>query len=188
MIVRDTAIAGIKTVGLPRFPDERGYLYELYRADALAGHGIATPFVQDNLAYSYGAGTVRGLHYQVPPFAQAKLVAVLRGRILDVAVDIRRGSPSFGRHVALVLSAAEGTQLYIPEGFAHGYCTLEPDTEILYKMSAPYAPRHEAGLRWDDPALGIAWPAGLRRPILSAKDKTLPLLAEAPAHFHYAAG
>jgi len=126
---------------------------------------------------------VRGLHFQTGPFAQAKLVSVTRGRILDVVVDLRRSSPAYGRHVPMELSAEAGQQLYVPVGFAHGFCTLEPDTEVMYKVSAPYSPGHDRGLAWDDPALGIAWPVAPERAILSDKDRIHPRLADLPAYF-----
>ncbi|MDP7487945.1 MAG: dTDP-4-dehydrorhamnose 3,5-epimerase, partial [Alphaproteobacteria bacterium] len=137
--------------------------------------GIDTVFVQDNLSLSLRAGTIRGLHLQLPPHAQAKLVSVVSGCVLDVAVDLRMGSPTFAQHVAVELSAASGEQLYVPEGFAHGFCTLEAETRVAYKVSAFYAPDHEAGLRWDDPALGIAWPVAAGEAMLSEKDLTPPL-------------
>jgi dTDP-4-dehydrorhamnose 3,5-epimerase len=128
---------------------------------------------------------VRGLHFQIPPFAQAKLLRVTAGSILDVAVDIRWGSPTFGRHVAVVLSASEGNQISIPEGFAHGYCTLEPDTEVIYKVSAYYSPEHDRGLFWSDPALGIAWPVSADRALVSERDQKHPILSSLPRFFEY---
>ena len=158
--------------------DSRGTFSEVYSRSKLSAHGIHTEFVQDNQSLSLSAGTVRGLHFQTPPFAQAKLVRVIRGRILDVAVDIRGGSPTYGRHVAVELSADNQKQLFIPIGFAHGFCTLEPHTEVLYKVSMPYAPQHDAGLLWNDPAIGISWPIDAGRAVLSEKDARLPLLRE----------
>lgn len=177
------ALSGPALVTPRRFGDHRGYFLETYAATDFAALGIGAAFVQDNQSLSAKRGTVRGLHFQVPPRAQAKLVRVLRGSILDVAVDIRRGSPSYGRHVAAVLSAENARQLYIPTGFAHGFCTLEPDTEVAYKVSDTYAPDCDRGLAWDDPALAIAWPVPAEDAELSAKDRKQPLLAELPAWF-----
>jgi dTDP-4-dehydrorhamnose 3,5-epimerase len=175
-------IAGVVLVTPRRFSDARGYFCETFNSRAFAAAGIALNFVQENQAYSAQQGTVRGLHFQAPPHAQAKLVRVTRGRILDVAVDIRRGSPSYGRHVAVELSAANGAQLFVPEGFAHGYCTLEPDTEMLYKVNDFYAPQSEGGLLWNDPALAIAWPADAGMSV-AEKDRALPRLEDFQSPF-----
>jgi len=161
------------------FADERGFFSETYNKKAFAEAGIDLEFVQDNHSYSKAAGTIRGLHYQLPPFAQAKLVRVVRGAVFDVAVDIRRASPTFGKWVSARLSAEERNQILIPAGYAHGFCTLEPDTEVLYKVTAFYAPQHEFGIRWDDPELGIAWPLDGAEAVLSAKDQRYPLLRDA---------
>lgn len=168
-----------------RFADDRGFFAEVYNEHDLALAGIAVRFVQDNLALSLRPGTVRGLHFQRPPAAQDKLVWVARGRLLDVAVDIRRGSPTYGQHVALELSAAAGNQLFVPAGFAHGYCTLEPDTEIVYKTSRHYSPEHEGGLLWNDPALGIAWPVDADAAVVHRRDQGLPPLATLDSPFVY---
>lgn len=159
--------------------DARGYFFEAFRQDWFERE-VATgvTFVQDNQSLSRQAGTVRGLHFQLAPRAQAKLVRVLRGAILDVAVDIRPGSPSFGRHVAVILSAEEKNQLYVPPGFAHGFCTLEADSEIHYKTTDYYSPEHDRGLAWDDPALGIDWPVAPDDAVLSERDRHHPCLAE----------
>lgn len=172
------AIPDVILIVPKRFGDNRGYFSEIYSARALAEAGIEATFVQDNLSVSAAAGTVRGLHFQRPPSAQAKLVRVGRGRVLDVAVDIRRGSPSYGRHVSTELSAEGGEQLFIPAGFAHGFCTLEPNTEVVYKVSNYYAPDAEAGILWRDSALGIAWPVAADKAVLSAKDAALPPFVE----------
>lgn len=177
MQVTETLIPAVKLIRPTRHQDHRGWFSETYSARALAAAGIATPLVQDNQSLSRRRGTVRGLHFQTPPHAQAKLVRVLRGAILDVAVDLRRGSATFGRHVSAVLEARTGAQLFIPEGFAHGFCTLEPETEIAYKVSAYYAPESDCGLRWDDPALGIAWPDFADPSLMSPRDLALPGLA-----------
>jgi dTDP-4-dehydrorhamnose 3,5-epimerase len=162
----------IKLIKPRRFGDARGFFVETYNQRALAAAGITDEFVQDNHSRSEAVGTVRGLHFQTPPFAQVKLVRCSAGRIFDVAVDIRRGSPTYGRHVAVELSAANGWQLLIPAGFAHGLATLEPGTEVQYKVSADYSPANDAGILWNDPALGIAWPVGIAT--LSDKDGKLP--------------
>ena len=169
-----------------RFSDPRGYFAETYVASAFDREVEPVRFVQDNEAASHAAGTVRGLHFQRPPAAQGKLVRVTRGAILDVAVDIRAGSPSYGRAVSCRLDAAEGAQLWVPPGFAHGYCTLEPDTVVAYKVTSPYSQADEGGLRWDDPVLDVAWPVRPERAVLSDKDKALPLLADLPPAFAYA--
>lgn len=171
-------IPDVKVLTPRRFDDPRGTFAEVYRRDALAALGVTCDFVQDNHSISHRRGTVRGLHYQAPPFAQDKLVRVVRGAIFDVAVDLRRSSPTFGRHVACVLSAAEWNQLLVPAGFAHGFCTLAPDTEVLYKVTAYYSAAHERGIRWDDPQLGIDWPVAADEALLSEKDRRLPSWGE----------
>ena len=168
-----------------RFDDERGYFIETYNSGAFSGAGIRTEFVQDNQSLSISSGTVRGLHFQSPPFAQSKLLRVLRGVLLDVAVDIRVGSPTFGQHVAVELDAEPGKQIFIPEGFAHGFCTLERDTVVLYKVTAPYSPDHDCGLLWNDPELNIAWPVSDGDAVLSEKDMRFPRLAELEEYFRY---
>lgn len=183
--VESLTIPDVKIVRPVRHGDERGFFSEVYSQKAFAAAGLDQTFVQDNHAFSAAKGTVRGLHFQSPPFAQDKLVRVTRGAIFDVAVDIRVGSPTYGRHVTAVISAAEWNQIFIPVGFAHGLVTLEPDTEVLYKVSNYYAPEHDLGLLWNDPALGIAWPIDVADAILSAKDKVQPLLADLPAHFRF---
>ena len=181
--VEDTAIAAVKVLTPKRLGDHRGFFSETYNKARFDAAGIDHDFVQDNHSLSADVGTLRGLHFQSPPHAQVKLVRVTRGRILDVAVDIRRGSSSFGRHVAVELSSANWKQLLAPAGFAHGFITLEPDTEVIYKVSALYAPAHDHGLAWDDPALGIAWPLPPGGPVLSDKDRRHPRLADLPAYF-----
>lgn len=180
MQLRRLAIADVVEFTPPRIGDARGYFSETWSAPRFAEAGFALTWVQDNQSYSAPRHVLRGLHFQVAPFAQDKLVRVLRGRIFDVAVDLRQGSPSFGRWVACELSAAGGNQLLIPKGFAHGFLTLEPDCEVFYKVSAPYAPQADRCLRYDDPHFAIAWPLGGAAPVLSAKDRAAPLLAEAP--------
>jgi len=163
-----------------RFEDERGHFLETYGMHDFAALGIDTVFVQDNESRSRRTGTVRGLHHQAAPRSQAKLVRVLRGAILDVAVDLRRGSPGFARHIAVTMVAGDDRLLFIPAGFAHGFCTLEDDTEIAYKVSAPYDPALDRAIAWDDPALAISWPVTREAAILSPKDRAAPLLADAP--------
>ena len=162
-----------------RLGDARGWFTEVYSERAFAARGIDCRFVQDNHSLSVPTWTLRGLHFQTPPHAQAKLVRCVRGRIFDVAVDVRDGSPTFGKWVGTELSADNGRQMFVPAGFAHGFLTLEPDCEVSYKVSDVYAPECDGGIRWDDPAIGIDWPlpAGVR-PELSPKDAALPLLAD----------
>ncbi len=165
-----------------RHGDGRGYFSEVFKRAEFEAAGIQIDWTQDNQSFSADAGTIRGLHFQVPPVAQAKLIRVVRGAIFDVAVDIRQNSPTYGRWVSVELSAAKGNQLLVPIGFAHGYMTLQPGTEVLYKVSAPYSPDHEAAIRWNDPELEIAWPLGEASPILSAKDQAaLGLAVQVPA-------
>lgn len=167
-----------------RFADERGWFSETYNAQKLAAHGITTAFCQDNQSLSQPAGTLRGLHFQRAPFAQAKLVRCLSGRIFDAAVDIRRGSPTFGRWVGTTLSADQGEQLYVPVGFAHAFLTLEPDCMVAYKVDAFYSVECESGIIWNDPEIAITWPLD-NSPHLSTKDAALPLLSQLDADFAY---
>jgi dTDP-4-dehydrorhamnose 3,5-epimerase len=166
-----------------RHADARGFFSEVYSRRELAACGIAVDFVQDNHSLSRERGVVRGLHFQAPPSAQGKLVRVTRGAMIDVAVDIRHGSPSFGRHVLALLSAENWRQVWVPPGFAHGFCTLEPDTEIVYKVDAYYDPAADRSLLWNDPALGIDWPVAPGAAILSDKDRVAPRLADLAACF-----
>jgi len=178
------AIPEVILVRARAFPDPRGFFVESYRRSQFAANGIPQEFVQDNLSHST-RGVLRGLHYQKNPHAQGKLVMVLRGEIFDVAVDLRRGSLTFGRWVAAVLSASDHAMLYVPEGFAHGFCVLSDEADVLYKVTAEYAPDLDRGIRWDDPEIGVRWP--LANPILSPKDATLPALRDADHDFVYAA-
>ena len=175
----------VKLIHTRRFGDDRGWFVETYHRPRLAAHGVAEEFVQDNHSYSKQAGTIRGIHFQAPPHAQAKLVRCARGRILDYAVDLRAGSPTYGHHVAAELSAGNGDQLYVPIGFGHAFVTLEPDTEVIYKVSDVYAPEAEGGIRWDCPTIGIDWPLPPEGPTLSPKDMTLPVLAGWVSPFAY---
>lgn len=177
MRVIPTTIPAVMRVVPNRFGDDRGWFSETFRADVLADAGIRHAFVQDNQSFSAETGTIRGLHFQLAPAAQAKLVRVLAGTILDVAVDLRRASETYGRHVAVRLDAAEGEQLYVPAGFAHGFCTLESDTMVAYKVSAYYSREHDRNLAWNDPDLAIAWPVDDHQAILSAKDRAAPTFA-----------
>jgi dTDP-4-dehydrorhamnose 3,5-epimerase len=170
----------------PKHSDHRGFFSETYRRDALAAEGLDQPFVQENHVYSTQPGVLRGLHFQVAPHAQGKLVRCVRGAILDVGVDIRTGSPGYGRHIAVELSAANWKQLWVPPGFAHGYLTLEPDCEVIYRVTDYWAPDCERGIAWDDPALGIDWRIPAGGAILNDKDRRNPPLAEIERFFQYA--
>lgn len=183
MDVRPTQIPDVKLLVLRKHGDARGFFSETYNRRDFAVLGIGLEFVQDNQALSGPAGTVRGLHYQLAPAAQSKLVRVTRGRIFDVAVDIRRGSATFGKFASSELSADEWNQLYVPAGFAHGYCTLTADTEVIYKVSDYYTPVHERAIRWNDPAIGIPWPVSEAAAIISDRDRRSPLLAQQPDLF-----
>jgi dTDP-4-dehydrorhamnose 3,5-epimerase len=166
-----------------KFEDSRGFMSETYNQRSCESIIGEVSFVQDNHSLSLSVGTIRGLHFQAPPSAQGKLVRVIRGSIFDVAVDIRHGSPTFGQFVSTVLSAANWAQFWIPIGFAHGFCALEPDTEVIYKVSDYYSPADDRGLAFDDPALGIPWPVEPELAILSDKDKVHPRLADLPVYF-----
>lgn len=183
MQIVPTEIPAVLEITPKKFGDHRGFFSEVFKRDAMREAGVEIEFVQDNHSMSQAVGVVRGLHYQRPPFAQAKLVRVVRGAIFDVAVDIRKGSPTFGQHVSRILSAENWKQLLVPAGFAHGFATLEPDTEVLYKVDAPYAPEHEGGILWNDPALGIDWPVTESEATLSEKDTVYPVLANAELVF-----
>lgn len=173
------ALEGVVEVIPDRFGDERGFFSEVYNMAVWTQNGIPVEFVQDNHSLSVSAGVLRGLHYQTPPFAQAKLVRVVRGAVFDVAVDIRRNSPTFGKWVGIEISAEKGNQLYIPSGYAHGFLTLEPNTEFLYKVSNYYSPAHDHSIRFDDPEIGVEWPIADTQPLLSEKDRNAPFLSEA---------
>jgi dTDP-4-dehydrorhamnose 3,5-epimerase len=181
--VRALAIPEVKLITPRRFGDARGYFVESWNKRALSAAGIEAEFCQDNQSLSGPAATVRGLHFQRPPHAQAKLVSVLKGRIFDVAVDLRKTSPTFGSHVSAELDAETGAQIFVPAGFAHGFCTLAPDTLVFYKVDAHYAPESDAGIFWADEALGIAWPVARERALLSPKDAALPRLKDIVSPF-----
>jgi dTDP-4-dehydrorhamnose 3,5-epimerase len=181
--IKETAIPEVKIISTRRFGDERGFFTETYHRQRFTEAGIALDFVQDNHSRSQKAGTTRGLHFQSEPFAQAKLVRVVRGSISDVAVDIRRSSPSYGRHVTVELSAENGLQLLVPVGFAHGFCTLEADTEVVYKVTTYYSAEHDHGIAFDDPDLAITWPVAAAEMTLSEKDRHHGRFADLPAYF-----
>jgi len=183
MQVETFDIAGLVALTPAKHGDHRGFFSEVYRRDRLAEAGILADFVQDNHSWSQEKGVIRGLHFQKPPHAQAKLVRVVRGAVLDVAVDIRVGSPTFGRHIAVELSADNWKQLFVPAGFAHGFCTLTTDVEFLYKVTAYYDRDSDAGIAFDDPDLGIDWPVGPADAILSDRDRRHPRLRRLPPLF-----
>jgi dTDP-4-dehydrorhamnose 3,5-epimerase len=183
MKIEPLSIPDVVLITPPRFGDTRGFFSETYSERKYAEAGISQPFVQDNHSLSARPGVLRGLHCQIAPSVQGKLVRVAKGAIWDVAVDIRRGSPTYGRHVAAVLSAENWAQIWVPGGFLHGFCTLEPDTEVIYKVTADYNPAAERGVRWDDPDLAVPWPIAAGAALLSEKDKGLPHLVECDAWF-----
>jgi dTDP-4-dehydrorhamnose 3,5-epimerase len=177
MDIASLDIPDVKLIRPKKVVDPRGFFVETYSRRDYAAAGIACEFVQDNCSLSTRSGTVRGLHFQRPPAAQAKLVRVLRGAIFDVAVDIRRHSPTYGRWCGVTLTADGGEQVFVPRGFAHGFCTLEPDTEVAYKVDDYYAPEHNAGIIWDDPDIAVRWPVEAAHACLSDSDRGLPRLA-----------
>ncbi|KAB2755016.1 dTDP-4-dehydrorhamnose 3,5-epimerase [Brucella anthropi] len=179
MQIRPLGLDGVFEISPRKFGDDRGFFSETYNAKSFAEAGIDMTFVQDNHSYSAAKGIVRGLHYQLLPFAQDKLVRVIRGAILDVAVDIRKSSPTFGKWVALEVSAGKWNQILVPKGFAHGFMTLTENTEVIYKVTDYYAPEHDRSIRFDDPAIGIEWPIPTSDVQLSEKDKNAPFLADA---------
>ncbi len=185
MQIQSTSIPGVMLIIPRRFADSRGFFVETYNRRRFHELGLTVEFVQDNQSFSSRVGTVRGLHFQRPPTAQTKLVSAIRGAVLDVVVDLRQGSPHYARHVAVRLDAAEGAMLLVPAGFAHGFCTLEPDSVLSYKVDAHYSAPDDDGLYWADPALGIEWPVSEAEALLSDKDKKLPGLAEVSRCFVY---
>lgn len=174
--VRELGLEGVLEIRPRRFSDDRGYFSETYNAEAFAAAGIDLFFVQDNHSFSVKKGVLRGLHYQLPPRAQDKLVRVTKGAILDVAVDIRRHSPDFGKWIALEVSAEKWNQILVPKGFAHGFVTLSDDTEVLYKVTDLYSPEHDRSIRFDDPDIGIEWPLPAEALVFSGKDRNAPRL------------
>lgn len=169
----------------PRFHDDRGWFTECYNSRRESNIGIESVFVQDNVSFSSNIGTIRGIHFQLPPREQEKLVRCSRGRIIDYAVDLRNGSPTYGKHVSTELSHENGHQLYIPAGFGHGFVTLEDATEVSYKVSDFYSVDCDSGVRWDCPDIAIEWPVGQADAILSDKDRALPLLEHFESPFTY---
>lgn len=183
MEVRNFEVEGPLEIIPRKIEDSRGYFSEIFRLDTFAKHAPAVDFVQDNQSLSVKTGTVRGIHFQSPPMAQAKLVRCLSGSLVDVAVDLRSDSPTFGRWISIVLSAELNNQLWVPVGFGHAFCTLEPNSVISYRVSNYYSPDHDKGVAWDDPEVGIAWPDVADSGTLSAKDRALPRLARLPGYF-----
>ncbi|WP_174614787.1 dTDP-4-dehydrorhamnose 3,5-epimerase [Virgibacillus ihumii] len=181
MNITETKLPGVLIIEPAVFEDNRGFFMESYNQKKFAEKGIHNEFVQDNHSLSAAKGVLRGLHYQANPMAQAKLVRCIRGEIFDVAVDIRKDSPTFGEWTSTTLSADNKKQLLVPKGFAHGFCTLTENVEVLYKVDEFYAPEHDKGIRWNDPEIGINWP--LADPVLSEKDRQQPFLSEAGINF-----
>lgn len=175
----------IKLIKPRRFGDSRGWFSETYVDKRWAAEGVDVAFVQDNHSYSAPVGTIRGIHFQTAPHGQAKLVRCVRGAIIDYAVDLRKGSPTYGQYVAAELTAENGHQLFVPVGFGHAFITTQPDTEVIYKVSDYYAPECDGGVRWDCPDIGIDWPLPASGPVLSDKDTQLPALAEFDSPFDY---
>ena len=178
-------IEGAVLIRPDRHEDDRGFFSEVYNRRALAAVGLTDVYVQDNHSLSRDAGTIRGLHFQIEPHAIAKLIRVTRGSIVDVVVDIRHGSPTFGQHFTVELSAESGDQLYVPIGCAHGFCTTEPNTEVIYKVTDHWSNDVDRGIAWNDPDLGIKWPVGEDEAVLSDKDRGQPLLRDTPRHFEW---
>jgi len=183
LIFEPLSIADVVLIKPKKIGDDRGYFMETFRQSLFEEHLGAVEFKQDNQSLSADSGTIRGLHFQLEPRAQGKLVRCIAGAIFDVAVDIRRSSPTYGQYVSAELSAQNGHQLWVPTGFAHGFCTLLPATEVSYKVTDYYSPEHDRGLRWDDPAIGIEWPSVAKDAILSSKDKVQPLLSDLKESF-----
>lgn len=176
--VRPLRLPGVLEITAKRFGDDRGFFTESWSFKAFGEVGLHHVYVQDNHSFTRVPGTLRGLHYQTPPFAQDKLVRVTRGAIFDVAVDLRANSPTYGEWEGLTLSATDGNQIFVPQGFAHGFLTLEPDTEVQYKVTAPYSPDHDRAIRYDDPAIGIVWPVAVDEAAMSAKDRAASPLGD----------
>lgn len=181
MEIISTKLEGLYIVENKVHGDNRGFFMESYSRAKFIEHGIDIPFVQDNHSLSVEPGVLRGLHYQIDPKAQTKLIRVASGAIYDVAVDIRKDSPTFGQWVGVILSEANKRQLLVPKGFAHGFCTIVPNTQVLYKVDEYYSPDHDRGILWNDPTIGIDWPTS--KPILSYKDQTHPMLKDAEINF-----
>ncbi len=184
MKVETLAITDVKLITPARFTDSRGFFSETWNAGRFADAGVPGPFIQDNHAVSSGVGVLRGLHCQIGPNAQGKLIRCVKGAIYDVAVDVRRGSSTFGRYVGVEISADNWAQIWVPVGFLHAYCTLTAETEVIYKVTGAYDKAAERGVIWNDPDIGIEWPVSADRVILSDKDKVLPRLRDLPILFH----
>ena len=174
---------GIKLIRAVRISDTRGYFAETYVQRDFVAAGVGYEFIQDNESSSRSAGTIRGLHFRIPPFAQAKLLRVLRGRIFDVVVDLRHSSPTYGKHLTIELSEATGDQLLVPAGFAHGFCTLERDSVVFYKVDNIYSADHDRGVYWADTSLGIEWPISAAEAVVSERDSVLPHFRDIPIYF-----
>ena len=185
MKIEPSTIDDVKIVWPDKFGDHRGFFSETFNSEKFKRSGLDLSFCQDNHSLSEKAGTLRGLHFQINPYAQGKLLRVTRGAIYDVAVDIRVGSPTFGKWVSYEISAKLWNQIFIPVGFAHGFITLEDNTEVMYKVTAPYSPENERGLAWNDGELDIDWPIDSNAPILSEKDTSYPELRNLPTFFKY---
>jgi dTDP-4-dehydrorhamnose 3,5-epimerase len=183
MEFRSLALDGVLEIVPRKITDERGYFSEVFRLSGFTEHAGPTVFVQDNQSLSVRAGTVRGIHFQSHPEAQGKLVRCLSGRMLDVAVDLRHGSPTFGKWVAVVLSPEENNQLWIPVGFGHAFCTLEPNSVVSYRVTSYYSPENDRGVAWDDADIAIEWPEIADPTTLSSKDRSQPALKDLPAYF-----
>lgn len=184
MEVKSLQIEDVKIIKPKKILDDRGFFSETYNQEKFVESDIDINFVQDNHSLSMDKGVIRGLHFQIDPYAQDKLVRVIQGSILDVAVDLRQGSSSYGKHVTAIISSEEWNQILVPVGFAHGFCTLEENTEVVYKVSNLYSPDHDKGLRWNDPTLKIDWPVSADQAILSEKDLQQPFFNELPIYFH----
>jgi dTDP-4-dehydrorhamnose 3,5-epimerase len=183
MEIRSLALNGPIEIQPRKIEDERGYFSEIFRLENFIAHAGPVQFVQDNQSLSVRAGTIRGLHFQSHPAAQGKLVRCLAGKLLDIAVDLRRDSETYGKWLSVVLSPEQNNQLWVPEGFGHGFCTLEPNSVISYRVTSYYSPENDKGVAWDDPEIGIEWPAIADPDTLSPKDRKQPRLAELPAYF-----
>ena len=185
MEVKELEIPDVKLITPVKHQDNRGFFSEIYNQERFAAAGINLQFVQQNYSWSADKNTVRGLHFQTGAYEQDKLVQVVKGAILDFAVDLRRGSPWFGRYVMAEISAENWTQILVPKGFGHGLITLEPDTAVMYRVTAHYSRAHDAGVRWNDPDIAIDWPVDAETAVLSEKDLTLPLLSDCATLFEY---
>lgn len=183
MEIQNFSIEGPFEIIPRKIDDERGYFSEIFRLNAFAEHASDVEFVQDNQSLSVQIGTIRGIHFQSHPMAQGKLVRCLAGSLLDIAVDLRAGSLTYGRWISLILSPEENNQLWVPVGFGHAFCTLKPNTVISYRVTSYYSPEHDKGVAWDDPDIGIDWPAVADPETLSGKDRVQPMLAELPSYF-----